>query len=76
MLIALTMIDSIAIASAIVALVFARSAAIACRSAASEARLISSICSELEASMRCSASRSLSDTHLEAADTNAEGISP
>ena len=90
MLTLVMIMEAIAIISAIVALVFARSAALACRSAAAALRSAavdaraasvaaaraSSICEELVASLRCSDSRSFSDSHEEARKTNAGGIRP
>ena len=72
----LIIIEMIAITSAIVALVFARSAAAACRSAAAEARRASEIWAKAEAAILASASRSLSASHRYVAFTYDEEIVP
>ena len=63
-IVAVAIIETIAITMAIVALVLALSAWEAARSVASEARHASSICSASEASLRASASFSLADSHI------------
>lgn len=75
-IIVLTIGEAIAIISAIVALVFARRASVACTSAAEAARLINSICSELEASLRRSEARFLSPSQLAARYIKPGGIRP